>query len=104
MELVFDRAGSQALPPLLKTLALSYLETKLVAGSVVIAAQEQRSEWQNHATAQRRLVALLLEAIEPPPPPRRATKPTRGSRQQRVAVKSLRSAVKGQRRGVQLED
>lgn len=104
VELVFDLAGSQALPPLLKTRALRRLETRLVGGTVVITVQEQRSQWQNRVTAQRRLVALLLEAIQPPPPLRRPTKPTRGSRQRRLASKRLRSAVKGQRRGVQLED
>lgn len=104
VELVFDLAGSQALPPRLKTRALRRLETKLVAGTVVIAVQEQRSQWQNRATALRRLAALLLEAIQPPPSPRRPTKPTRGSRQRRLAAKRLRSAVKGQRRGVHLED
>lgn len=104
VELVFDLAATQALPPHLKARALRRLETRLVAGTVVITAQEQRSQWQNRAAAQRRLVALLLEAIQPPPPPRRPTKPTRGSRQRRLAAKRLRSAVKGQRRGVQLEE
>ena len=104
MELVFDLAATQALPPPLKARALRRLETRLVAGTVVITAQEQRSQWQNRATAQRRLVALLLEAIQPPPPPRRPTKPTRGSRQRRLAAKSQRSAIKGQRRSVQLDE
>ena len=104
VELLFDLAATQSLPPHLKARALRRLETRLVAGTVVIAVQEQRSQWQNRATAQRRLVALLLEAIQPPPPPRRPTKPTRGSRQRRLAAKRLRSAVKGQRRGVQLEE
>jgi len=103
VELVFDLAASQALPPLLKTRALRRLELKLVAGTVVIAVQEQRSQWQNRATAQRRLVELLRQAIQPPPPPRRPTQPTRGSRQRRLAAKRLRSALKGQRRGVQLD-
>ena len=49
--------------------------------------------------AQRRLVGLLQEAIKLPPPPRRATKPTRGSVQRRLAAKKQRSAVKQQRSG-----
>jgi len=104
VELVFDLAASLALPPLLKARALRRLEPQLVGGTVVIAVQEQRSQWQNRATALRRLQMLLLEAIQPPPPPRRPTKPTRGSQQRRLAVKRLRSAIKGQRRGVQLDD
>jgi ribosome-associated protein len=104
VELVFDLAATQALPPLLKTRALRRLETRLVAGTVVIAVQEQRSQWQNRATALRRLVALLQEAFQPAPPPRRPTRPSLGSRQRRLATKRLRSALKGQRRGLQLED
>jgi len=104
VELVFDLAASEALPPLLKTRALRRLEARLVAGTVVIAVQEQRSQWQNRATALRRLAALLQEAIQPPPPPRRPTRPSRGSRQRRLAAKRLRSSVKGQRRAVQPED
>jgi ribosome-associated protein len=105
VELVFDLAGSQALPPLLKARALQRLDTRLVDGTVVIAASEHRSQWQNRVAAQRRLVELLQEALKPPPPPRRPTKPTRGSKERRLAAKKQRSAIKGQRRGpVQLPE
>ncbi len=97
VELVFDLAASAALPPALKARALGRLEGKLVEGCVVIAASEHRSHWQNRVAAQRRLVELLLEAIKPPPPPRRATRPTRGSVQRRLAAKKQRGAIKGQR-------
>ena len=97
VELVFDLAASEALPPALQTRALQRLEGKLVEGCVVIAASEHRSQWQNRVAAQRRLVELLLEAIKPPPPPRRATRPTRGSVQRRLAAKKQRGAIKGQR-------
>ena len=97
VELVFDLAASEALPPALQTRALQRLEGKLVEGCVVIAASEHRSQWQNRVAAQRRLVELLQEAIKPPPPPRRATRPTRGSVQRRLAAKKQRGAIKGQR-------
>ena len=97
VELVFDLAASEALPPALQARALQRLEGKLVEGCVVIAASEHRSQWQNRVAAQRRLVELLLEAIKPPPPPRRATRPTRGSVQRRLAAKKQRGAIKGQR-------
>ena len=97
VELVFDLAASAALPPALQVRALQRLEGKLVEGCVVIAASEHRSQWQNRVAAQRRLVELLLEAIKPPPPPRRATRPTRGSVQRRLAAKKQRGAIKGQR-------
>jgi ribosome-associated protein len=97
VELVFDLAASEALPQALQARALQRLEGKLVEGCVVIAASEHRSQWQNRVAAQRRLVELLLEAIKPPPPPRRATRPTRGSVQRRLAAKKQRGAIKGQR-------
>ena len=97
VELVFDLAASQALPPALQARALRRLEGKLVDSCVVIAASEHRSQWQNRVAAQRRLVELLLEAIKPPPPPRRATRPTRGSVQRRLAAKKQRGAIKGRR-------
>ena len=97
VELVFDLAASEALPPALQARALQRLEGKLVEGCVVIAASEHRSQWQNRVAAQRRLVELLLEAIKPPPPPRRATRPTRGSVQRRLAAKKQPGAIKGRR-------
>ena len=97
VELVFDLAASAALPPTIKARALGRLEGKLVEGCVVIAASEHRSQWQNRVAAQQRLVELLLEAIKPPPPPRRPTKPTRGSKERRLAAKKQRGGIKGQR-------
>ena len=99
VELLFDLAATPSLPPHLQTRALRRLEGRLVEGCVVIASSEHRSQWQNRVAAQRRLVELLQEAIKPPPPPRRATKPTRGSVQRRLAAKKQRSAVKQQRSG-----
>ena len=99
VELLFDLASTPSLPPHLQARALRRLEGRLLEGCVVIAASEHRSQWQNRVAAQRRLVELLQEAIKPPPPPRRATKPTRGSVQRRLAAKKQRSAVKQQRSG-----
>jgi ribosome-associated protein len=99
VELVFDLAGSTALPPLLKARALRRLEGRLLEGCLVIAASEQRSQWLNRLAAQRRLQELLQAALRPPPPPRRPTRPTRGSVERRLAAKKQRSAIKGQRRG-----
>lgn len=105
VELVFDLEASTALPPTLKTRALGRLADKLVNGTIVIAACEHRSQWQNRVAAQRRLVELLQEALKPPPPPRRPTKPTRGSQERRLVAKKQRSAIKGQRSGrVQLPE
>jgi ribosome-associated protein len=101
VELVWDLAASAALPPLLRARALRRLEGQLVAGCVVIAASEQRSQWQNRVAAQRRLVELVQAAIKAPPPPRRPTKPSRGSVQRRLEAKKRRSVIKGQRQAGQ---
>ena len=105
VELRFDLAASELFGPVLKARALRRLEARLLEGCVVIAASEHRSQWQNRVAAQRRLVELLQEALKPPPPPRRATRPTRGSVERRLAAKQRRSAIKGQRQGrVQLPE
>jgi ribosome-associated protein len=105
VELVFDLAASEVLGPVLKARALRRLQARLVEGCLVIAASEHRSQWQNRVAAQRRLVVLLQEALQPPPPPRRATRPTRGAVQRRLAAKQRRSVIKGQRQGrVRLPD
>jgi ribosome-associated protein len=99
VELLFDLAASGALGPMQRARAQRRLEGRLLDGCVLIAASEHRSQWQNRMAAQRRLVALLQEALAPPPPPRRATRPTRGSVERRLAAKQRRSAIKGQRQG-----
>jgi ribosome-associated protein len=97
VELVFDLAASQAFPAGLHARALRRLETRLVEGSLVVAASEHRSQWRNRVAAQRRLVALLQEALQPPPPPRRATRPSRGAVERRLSAKKRRSATKARR-------
>ncbi|MCT0223800.1 alternative ribosome rescue aminoacyl-tRNA hydrolase ArfB [Synechococcus sp. CS-1328] len=98
VELVFRLAASAAVPPLQKARALRRLEGRLLDGAVVITASEHRSQWQNRVAARQRLVELLQQAMAPPPPPRRATRPSRGSVERRLAAKKQRSAIKGQRR------
>lgn len=99
VELLFDLAGTPSLPQALRERALRRLERRLVDGALVIAASEQRSQWQNRVAAQRRLVELLQEALRPPPAPRRPTRPSRGSVQRRLAAKKQRGALKRQRSG-----
>ena len=98
VELLFDLATTPSLPPHLRDRALRRLEGRLLDGAVVITASEHRSQWQNRVAARQRLVELLQQAMAPPPPPRRATRPSRGSVERRLAAKKQRSAIKGQRR------
>jgi len=67
-------------------------------GVLVIIAQSHRTQERNRADAQARLVALIQEAAVKPTP-RRATKPTRASKQRRIESKKHRSGIKGMRAG-----
>lgn len=64
---------------------------------LVAQASERRSQSQNLGVALARLRVLLERLYAPPPPPRRATRPTRGSRERRLAGKRVRSTVKSGR-------
>jgi ribosome-associated protein len=63
-------------------------------GVLVIQAQRHRSQERNRAEARERLDDLLARAAEPPPPPRRATRPTRASKERRLEGKAKRAGVK----------
>ncbi len=94
VELIFDVASSPSLPEVLRERALDALATRLVDGRITIAAAERRSQLANRKIARERLAQLLREAVAPPPRARRATKPTRGSKERRLAGKKRRSEVK----------
>ncbi len=98
VELRFDLAGTEALPPPLKERALARLGGRLVDGALVVTAAEHRSQLQNRRAAEARLVALLAAAIAPPAPGRRPTRPTRGSVQHRLDTKKHRAQTKRLRR------
>ena len=65
-------------------------------GVLVIIAQNHRTQERNRAEALERLVALVKQAAVPPVP-RRATKPTRASKQRRIESKKHRSVIKQHR-------
>ncbi len=99
VELVFPLASSASLPEGLRRRALARLAPRLVAGELVVVAEEHRSQWRNRQAALVRLMALLRGAITPPPPPRRPTRPGRGAVERRLETKRRRSARKQARRG-----
>ena len=66
-------------------------------GVLVLLAQQHRTQERNRADALERLVALIKEAAVRPIP-RRATKPTRASKEKRLEGKKVRSNIKGLRR------
>lgn len=69
-------------------------------GDIVIKAQSSRSRDQNKAEALQRLESMIAEASRVLPT-RRATKPTKASKQRRLEAKSLRGATKAGRGKVQ---
>ncbi len=98
VELSFDVSRSPSLPGGLRDRAVARLGNRLVDGVLTIAASEYRSQHRNRQAARARLVDVLLEATAPPPPRRRPTKPSRGSRERRLAAKSRRGQTKAMRR------
>lgn len=97
-ELSYDLAASAALGPVLKERALRALEDRLVDGVITVSASEHRSQLRNREAAASRLGALLTAATAPPAKSRRPTKPTRGSRERRLAAKQRRAKIKRLRR------
>jgi ribosome-associated protein len=96
VHLRFDIRAS-SLPEPLKARLLAWPDARISAeGVVVIKAQEHRSQPMNRADALARLQALV-DAAAHVPKARRATKPTRGSQQRRLAGKALRGVVKAGR-------
>ncbi|MCU1681567.1 MAG: peptide chain release factor class [Amycolatopsis sp.] len=99
VELLFDVESSPSIPADLRDRVLDRLRPRLVDGVLMIAASEHRSQLMNREAARARLTALLREAVAPPPPKRRPTKPSRGSKERRLASKKRRSDVKKGRGG-----
>jgi ribosome-associated protein len=98
VELSFDVARSPALPESLRARLLARLAHRLVDGVLTIAASEYRSQHRNREAARARLVDVLTQASAAPAPQRRATRPTRGSKERRLSAKSRRSQTKAMRR------
>lgn len=99
VELSFDVARSPAVPDHLRGRLLDGLAARLVDGVLTIAASEHRTQLANRRAARERLAQLLREAAAPPPAKRRPTKPTRGSRERRLAGKKQRGEIKRGRSG-----
>jgi ribosome-associated protein len=98
VELSWNLAESAALPEPLKARALERLAGRLTDGVLTITASEHRAQLRNRIAAETRLLALIRDAIAPPPKARRATRPSKGSVERRIAAKKRRSNVKQNRR------
>ena len=72
-------------------------------GWLRIVASGSRSQFQNREQATERLRTLVAEALRVPKA-RKKTRPTRASREARLAAKKRRAGVKDTRRPVRPED
>ena len=96
IHLRFDVRAS-SLPDDVKERLLAMRDSRITdEGVVVIKAQQHRSQDQNKYEAIERLHQLVRSAAARPKL-RRATRPTRGSKQRRLESKKHRSAIKALR-------
>jgi ribosome-associated protein len=96
IHLRFDVAAS-SLPDAVKARLLASADRRISdEGVVVIKAQRHRSQDLNRRDALERLNALVACAADVPLV-RKATRPTRASRQRRLEGKSIRAQVKATR-------
>ena len=100
VQLRFDALQSGSLPPEV------YLRLKKLAGKritaegvLIIQARRFRSQEKNRQDALERLVALIRKATEKPKP-RKKTRPTRASKERKLAAKQLRGRLKKTRQRV----
>ena len=98
VQLRFDVRGSPSLAPDVKTRLERLAGARLTRdGVLVITAQRHRTQARNRQDALDRLIDLIRRAAIPPTP-RRATKPTRASRERRIESKKRRGGIKHLRR------
>jgi len=100
VQLRFDARQSKGLTPEV-THRLKKLAGKRMTddGHLIIQASRFRSQEKNRQDAMERLVALIRKASEKPKP-RKKTKPTRASKERKLAAKQMRSRLKKTRRRV----
>jgi ribosome-associated protein len=98
VELSWDLERSDVLTARQRALARRRLGAALVDGTITVTASERRSQLRNREAAMERLADVVAAAIAPPPPPRKATRPTKASRQRRLDAKRRRGDTKRLRR------
>ena len=98
VQLRFDAASSPSLPEHVRRRLLRLAGARASAsGVIVITADRFRSQSRNRADALERLAELIVKAAQPVKA-RRATVPTRASRERRLEEKKRRGNTKAARR------
>jgi ribosome-associated protein len=97
VQLRFDLAGTSALAEPVKARLRALAGRRLTDdGAILIIARNHRTQEQNRREAAERLTDLIQRALVPPKP-RKATKPTRASRERRLESKTRQQRTKGLR-------
>ena|SRR3990167_7362199 len=97
IHLQFDIKAS-SLPPFYKQELLQLRDSRVSQdGIITIKAQQHRTQERNREDALERL-CLLIQSVAIPRKKRRATKPTKGSKQRRLESKTKRGKLKTLRR------
>ena len=103
-QLRFDLAGTQALNERVKARLRALAGRRLTAeGAILILARTHRTQEGNRREALERLDELIGRALVEPKP-RRATKPTRASKERRLEGKARSQKIKRLRGRVRGED
>ena len=103
VQLRFDVLHSPSLPDAVRVALLRLGGHRLTGeGVLVITARSHREQERNRADARIRLAELIRRAATPQKP-RKATKPTRASKERRIQGKKIRACIK-QKRGKSFED
>lgn len=92
------RESQQIRPDVRARLVARFGSRLTLAGELLITSQRFRDQERNRADCLERLAAML-RVIEHAPKARKATRPTRGSKERRLTGKRQRSQTKQQRRG-----
>ena len=103
-QLRFDLAGTESLQPAVKERLRSLAGRRVTEdGSLLIVARNQRTQEGNRREALARLTDLIRRALVAPTA-RKATRPTRASRERRLEGKTQRRRTKVLRSKVRWDD
>lgn len=94
VELSVDLARIPWTSPTQQDRVLDRLRPRLRGDVLTVTASEYRSQLRNREAALVRAAALLDDALAPPGPDRRATRPSRASRERRTQSERRRRATK----------
>lgn len=98
IELVWDVAASPSLNESMRATLLRRLASRLdTSGRLRLVSQAERSQFRNREEVVDRFTRMIAAALVEPKV-RRATKPTKGSKERRITAKKRRGTLKRDRR------